>query len=346
MSPTPPAIQLSICIPTYNFGEFIGETLESIVSQLEPGVEVVVLDGGSQDDTADVVGRFTRDCPAVSYVRQSVRGGIDRDMARSIELARGEYCWLFSSDDIMAPGALKKLLRELKSGLDIYLCGLTLCDKAMNPIIEHAVSSASWGTVFHLEDAADRQRYFAAARTTTAFFSFMGSIVLRRSRWLEHTLDENYVGSCWAHVVRILRMISGGLSVKYLGESFQFKRGDNDSFMDKGLVPRYALAIDGYHRIARDVFGESSIEARHIRRVVANEFPLKAMFYARVDCRDRGRWSDIPELDRLVAKTYCDLTLRNLIYRAGYRWIPMKVYELARLMYLTLRGRPLRKGAA
>ena len=346
MNPIPPAIRLSICIPTYNFGAFIGETLESIVSQLEPGVEVVVLDGGSQDDTAEVVGRFTRDCPTVSYVRQPVRGGIDRDMARSVELARGEYCWLFSSDDTMKPGALRRVLDELDSGLDLYLCGLTLCDKTMNPIVDHTVSSAPWGAVFHLEDAADRQRYFVAAQTTTAFFSFMGSIILRRSRWLEHTLDEAYVGSCWAHVVRILRMIPDGLSVKYLGESFQLKRGENDSFMDQGLVHRYALAIDGYHRIAADIFGDQSPEARYIRRVVVNEFPLKAMFYARVDCRDRGRWSDIPELDRLVAKTYRDLTLRNLIYRAGYRLIPIKVYELVHLMYLALRRRPLRKGAA
>jgi len=338
-------IRLSICMPTYNFGAFIGETLESIVSQLEPGVEIVVLDGGSQDDTTEVVNRFTRAYPAVSYVRQPVRGGIDRDMSRSVELARGEYCWLFSSDDIMKPGALKRVLAELDSGQDLYLCGLTICDKRMTPIVDHNVSSAPWGAVFQLADAADRQRYFAAAQTTTAFFSFMGALILRRSRWLDYTLDESYVGSCWAHVVRILRMIPDGLSVKFVGESLQFKRGGNDSFMDKGLVHRYALAIDGYHRIAADVFGDQSPEARHMRRVIVNEFPLKAMFFTRVDCRDYGRWSDIPELDRLVEKTYRDPTLRNLVYRAGYRLIPVMLYEIVRLIYRAIRGRPLRKGA-
>ena len=47
--------QLSICIPTYNFGEFIGQALESLQRQYRPGVEVVILDGGSTDSTADVV---------------------------------------------------------------------------------------------------------------------------------------------------------------------------------------------------------------------------------------------------------------------------------------------------
>ena len=273
-----------------------------------------------------------------------VRGGIDRDMARSVELARGEYCWLFSSDDIMKPGALQRVLTEINSGLDLYLCGLTLCDKQMNPIVDHSISAAPWGAVFQLADAADRQRYFAAGQTTTAFFSFMGSLIVRRSRWLEHALDEAYVGSCWAHVVRILRMIPDGLSVKFLGESLQLKRGENDSFMDKGLVHRYALAIDGYHRIAADVFGDQSPEARHIRRVIVNEFTLKEMFFARVSCRDHGHLGDIPELDRLVKKTYRDLTLRNLVYRAGYWLIPLQVYVIVRLIYRAIRGRPLRRG--
>lgn len=335
-------IRLSICMPTYNFGKYIGETLDSIIPQLVQGVEIIILDGGSQDNTAEVIRTYTKKYPAVRYVHQDVRGGIDRDMSRSIELAAGEYCWLFSSDDIMVPGALKKMLREIESKLDVYLCGLTLCDKQMNPIVEHSISSAPWGAIFHLENPEERKRYFATARTTTAFFSFMGSIILRRSRWLERSIDEDFVGSCWAHVVRILKMIPEGLSVKFLGESLQLKRGDNDSFMDKGLVHRHALAIDGYHRIGDEVFGHESIEARHIRRVIANEFPLKAMFYTRVNCRDRGRMDDLPELDRLVKKTYSDLGVSSIAYLLGYRLIPMKVYEIARMIYRFMHGRPLR----
>src|SRR5580658_6364649 len=81
------AMRLSICIPTYNFGAFIGETLESIAAQLQDGVEVVVLDGGSTDETAEVVGAFAQRHPQIRYHRQPERGGIDRDMARTVALA-------------------------------------------------------------------------------------------------------------------------------------------------------------------------------------------------------------------------------------------------------------------
>ena len=89
-------IRLSVCIPTYNFGRFIGETLESIVRQATEEVEIVVLDGGSTDNTTEVVEGFRDAFPRLRYYRQDFKGGIDRDMAKSVELARGEYCWLFS----------------------------------------------------------------------------------------------------------------------------------------------------------------------------------------------------------------------------------------------------------
>jgi O-antigen biosynthesis alpha-1,3-abequosyltransferase len=330
-------VKLSICMPTYNFGAFIGETLDSIVSQLQPEVEVVVLDGGSTDDTEAVVKAYIPSFPQVSYVRQATRGGIDRDMARSVDLAQGEYCWLFSSDDIMKPGAVRRVLAEISSGLDVYLCGLTLCDKQMKVLMDHAVSSAPWGAVFNLSDSGERGQYFAAAQTTTAFFSFMGSIIVRRARWHEQSLDEEYVGSCWAHAVRIMRMIPRGLTVKYLGESLLFKRGENDSFMDKGLIHRYAIAIDGFHRIAADVFGEKSNEAFHIRRVISNEFPLRAMFFTRMYCRDQGRAADIPELGRLVAKVYRDRTALNVVRRIAYHRMGEVGYRFARSVYRALR---------
>jgi len=330
-------MKLSICIPTYNFGAFISGTLESIVGQLEPGVEVVVFDGGSTDDTEAIVGRFCARNPAVRYVRQAFRGGIDRDMARSVELARGEYCWLFSSDDIMNPGAIRRVLKETAGGLDIYLGGVTLCDKNMAFVEEHPILDARQGAVYDLKDSTQRRRYFESAQTTMAFFSFMGAIVIRRARWQALPLDEAWVGSCWAHVVRILRMLPGGLSVKYLGESLLLKRSDNDSFMDRGLVHRYAIAIDGYHRIGREVFGDNSLEARHIRRIIVNEFPPKVFFFAKVDCMRSGRADEILELDRLAATTYRDRNLRNIVLLATVRLLPVWAYQTARAIYKGLR---------
>src|SRR3954463_16039767 len=151
---------LSICIPTYNFGAFIGQTLASITPQITPDVEIVILDGGSSDDTAQVVQAVAERSPRIRYVRQAHRGGIDRDMARVVDLAQGEYCWLFSADDIMQSGALDFVLQAIRSADDLYLCGVSLCDIAMRPIGLHPVSRAAAGEVFELRNERERARYF------------------------------------------------------------------------------------------------------------------------------------------------------------------------------------------
>jgi abequosyltransferase len=329
-------IALSICIPTYNFGEFIGETLESILPQVVEGVEVVILDGGSTDDTPAVVGAFQERYPGLRYHRRDERGGIDRDMARTVDLARGEYCWLFSSDDFMKPGAIQQMLEHIQSGLDVYLCGLTICTRDMHPVKDHRVLAVTSDMTFDLGVEDDRRRYFEHAETTTAFFSFLGSVIFKKARWDAIPLDEDFVGSCWAHVARMFRMIPSGLTVRYLATSYIWKRSDNDSFMDVGLIRRYAISIDGYHRLARTFFAEDGWEARNIRRVVATEFRPRAMLYAKWMSRDASP-EDRLLLGRLAEEVYGDPSLRNSVYRYIYRCTPVFVFKLLARPYLALK---------
>ena len=52
----------------------------------------------------------------------------------------------------------------------------------------------------------DRLRYFQLAETTAAFFSFMGSLIIRKSRWDAIPFSEAFDGTLWAHVARIFAM--------------------------------------------------------------------------------------------------------------------------------------------
>ncbi len=153
------SIKLSICIPTYNFGKFIGQTLDSILPNLREDVEVVILDGGSTDDTTQVVAQRQRDFPQIKYHRQGFRGGIDRDIVKVISMAHGDYCWLFSADDIMMFGAVDKVMHSIKSNCDIYLCEQILCNYEMQPIKEYPIfDHITAPETFHLEKPARRSR--------------------------------------------------------------------------------------------------------------------------------------------------------------------------------------------
>ncbi len=331
-------VRLSICMPTYNFGKFIGASLESIVKQMEDGVEIIILDGGSTDNTAEVVRQFRSLHSNIVYVRQEYRGGIDRDMAKAVELASGPYCWLFSSDDVMRDGALKKVLTEIETGLDLYLCGLNLCTLNMTLLRQHRILDIGYDANFDLHKSKDRHRYCELAETTTAFFSFMGSLIFKKVRWCEIPFDEAFDGSLWAHVARFFRMIPAGLSMRYLAEPYLDKRGDNDSFMDKGLIHRCKMAIDGYDRLASTFFHKDSTEAIHIRRVVRNELPpLTGFLRWRYATWSSGNPEELKLLDGLCEQVFVDATVLNGIRRFIYNNLPMSWLKLFRTVYKSVK---------
>jgi abequosyltransferase len=207
----------------------------------------------------------------------------------------------------------------------------------MRPLADHRVSRIKTESQFDLGSSRDRSSYFRRAQTTTAFFSFAGSLTFKKSRWNAIGLDEEFVGSCWAHAARFFQMIPGGLRLHYLPAAYLFKRTENDSFMDKGLVNRYAIAIDGYDRLARACFPQGSREARHVRRVVTNEFPPWGLLELKFSS-ERERPEDVPAVDRLAAKAYGDRTPRNLVYRLIYEHTPRAAFRAVQTTYRTGRS--------
>jgi len=331
------AVRLSICIPVFNFGAFIGETLESIISQASDDVEIVVVDGASTDNTRDVIKIYQNKFPRLRYHRLDKRGGIDRDMAKTIELASGDYCWLFSGDDIMRPGSISRVLKEVSSDIGLLLCESILCDFGMHPITKHKMMDLDADQMFDLGNASDRLRYFRLARNTGAFFSFCGALIFKKSVWDLVTFNEAFAGSCWAHAARFFEIIPRGLKVKYLLDPFLDKRGDNDSFLDKGIVNRYKIAIDGYHRLADTFFGHDSVEAFHIRRVVRHEFPPHTLLHAKLECQNKNLHEDRLVLDRLAYQAYSDPVLISRIYLFIYKWTPLLFYRVLKSVRAILK---------
>ena len=114
-------IRLSICIATRNRAKFIGVTLDTILVQATEEVEIVILDGASTDNTEEVIRRYQARSPRLRYFRQETNVGIDRDFAKAVDLARGDYCWLFCDDDLFRPGAIRVVLEALQNDYSLII---------------------------------------------------------------------------------------------------------------------------------------------------------------------------------------------------------------------------------
>ena len=102
----------SIIIPTYNRAGFIAETLQSVLRQDFVDFEILVVDDGSTDNTAAVVGQFAD--PRLHYLPKQ---NAERGAARNYGLARaqGEYVLFLDSDDLFHPNHLRTLRAAIEA---------------------------------------------------------------------------------------------------------------------------------------------------------------------------------------------------------------------------------------
>lgn len=180
------AIKLSICITTFNRGAFIGETLASIMPQVTVECEVVIVDGGSTDDTAAVVAGHAARYPRLRYVRQQTNGGFDRDLERSVQLARGAYCWLTSDDDLIKPHAVAAVLRALDRDPSMIVLNVEFWENGMQRLVQRRWLDFNRDRVY---GPAEMDRLFADLGYRMLY---LGGVVLRRSIWLTRDSQSYY----------------------------------------------------------------------------------------------------------------------------------------------------------
>jgi len=287
-------IKLSVCIPTYNRAAFIGETLESILSQANGSIEIVVVDGASTDGTPEVVASFQKRFSNLIYHRGAQNMGVDRDMATAVELARGEYCWLMSSDDLIKPGAISRMLEEIQSGADIYLCDVTLCRPDMQPIRDtRFLSDRRSIDQFDLADRKQFLAYLSLATSNNALFCYMCAIVFRRSSWVNVGFNEQFSRTGYAHVFTLLSFTKMRCLVKYIPSALVLNRSDNDSFSSQGIEKRYMLDFDGYLLLANELFEGDPQMKRAFLHVMSREHPWYRLVKLRSAIHSSKAWKDL-----------------------------------------------------
>jgi len=104
---------VSILIPAYNAERWIEHTLESAVGQTWPRTEIIVIDDGSRDQTAQVARRFaSKNVKVVSTDNHGLPAAVNC----AYRLCQGDYIQELDADDILAPDKIEKQLAALRQG--------------------------------------------------------------------------------------------------------------------------------------------------------------------------------------------------------------------------------------
>ena len=129
--------KISVCIPTYNYAEYIGQAIDSVLMQDYDDYELIVIDDCSSDTTRDVVdGYIKKGDPRIRLVVNETNRGLVGNWNYSLELAKGEYIkFLFADDYFIETDALRSMtaLLDADPAISLVSTARTVVDKHSIP---------------------------------------------------------------------------------------------------------------------------------------------------------------------------------------------------------------------
>lgn len=174
-----PETLISVIIPCYNYGRYLGEALESVAAQTHQNWECIVLDDGSADNTSEVGSHFAANDKRFKYIRQP-NSGVSAARNAALQESAGEYIQLLDADDLIEPDKLKLQVALLNKHKEIDLVYSSLI------VFKEAVPTERIGPKLMLgkEPASGRGEQILTALVDDNLF-LPGCVMFRRTLYQE-----------------------------------------------------------------------------------------------------------------------------------------------------------------
>ena len=116
------ADKVSIITPTYNCGDFIGETIQSVLKQTYQNWEMIIVDDASNDNTREIVEKYCEKDKRIKYYLLDQNSGAAVARTKAMELATGKYIAFLDSDDLWLPDKLEKQISFMEVNNYNFTC--------------------------------------------------------------------------------------------------------------------------------------------------------------------------------------------------------------------------------
>lgn len=284
---------VSVCLPAYNAGRFIGKCIESLLCQSYGRIEVIVSDNASTDDTVDVVRNATD--PRVQYFRNPENIGPFPNWNRCIERASGEFVAVYHADDVYDPEIVGEEVRFLQAHPD---AGAVFAGALRIDPEDRVIGSMS------LPAPLRGDRLFAFGETLAAILehgnflvcpTFMGrrSVLARAGRFREDRFGTAADAGMWFQILEnarigvidrpLMRYRVGENQSTYRIERLRVESADHFKVMDHFLA----------HPMAAGAVSRRLLEGYETGRIVDETRCLRNLIV-------HGRLQDARELSRRI----------------------------------------------
>ncbi len=211
--------KISVCMASYNGGHYIDLQLASILPQLGPGDEVVIVDDCSKDDTRERIRAFAD--PRIRLIEHTRNRGVVQTFEDALRNATGDILFLSDDDDLWAPDKVKRFMAAFAQGeqVQVVMSAVALIDPEGKPFRDPRWDRDGQFTRGFLRNVLKNQ--------------YQGSAMAFRSTLMRHLLPFNanrtYLHDVWIGTVN--DRLRGGLV--YLPEPLLLYRRHPGNFSRK-----------------------------------------------------------------------------------------------------------------
>jgi glycosyltransferase involved in cell wall biosynthesis len=269
-------VTVSVVVPTYNMSQYLEECLNSVLEQSFRDCEVIVVDDGSTDGTADVEARFGS---RIRYQRQE-NGGVAEALNTGIAMANGEYVALLAADDALCAEslALRVWVLDRNPNVGMVSGSALMVDEEGEPQWPHRPIRGEGATHQPSETAV---RYLLSGNAVVC-----SSVMMRRSvlEGVGGFRQESMPGEDWEMWLRI----AGVSDVVYLSRPLARVRMHDESLTAKFTVESVEAA---HSKILRHLFDEKELAGFEHLRDYAYSAHYRTLARVAAHLRQRGQFA-------------------------------------------------------
>lgn len=197
---------LSIVIPTFNGEKTIGKTLNSILKQTNGiGIEIIVSDNCSTDDTKYVVEKFINKYFYIKYFCNEDNLGFDINCDLGVRRSRGLYVWILGDDDMIAPSSLNYILSFLFKNENLVggFVNFSRMDSRTGKLLSNKE--------FELDASYVLTNRSDFIKLVNIHMTFISSLIYKRELWVKRDWSK-YHECKWIHIPIMLSLLEEGQS--------------------------------------------------------------------------------------------------------------------------------------
>lgn len=191
--------KISIITPSYNQGRFIETTIRSVIEQNYPNLEYIVMDGGSTDETLDILKKYSRQIRLFSKKDKGQSDAINN----GLKIAKGEIVGYLNSDDTIEPDSLSKVADFfVKNSQYYWVTGKCYVINENGRIVNNLVTlyKSFWLKYFRSEKILAVLNYISQPAT------FWKKSVYCRIGTFNHSLHYGMDYDYWLRLIKIYKL--------------------------------------------------------------------------------------------------------------------------------------------